>query len=312
MTLCRDFPYYDNNIADSLNNSYTCTNDSASGGLIQNIVGFNNDGDAVPVRRPNGSFYHGFSFGDITAANFGFNIPPVSGGNQSYLFGCGDWFSASNFDHTNANNQSPGEANSIENSILIQNIRNGNFDYKNPNRLDHCAVILNARVAFFEGKQIGDQVELNWQVDARDLSEVSIERKSTTNNFQPLASFVALESNQYYLDPFPLEGKNIYRLKLQDIQGGISYSDLVEVWLGNQELSKLFPNPSQNQLFLEFASPAYRKISLLNALGQEILATQVTTESHASLSLRPIPEGVYWVRIIHENGRQELQKIVKR
>lgn len=294
----------------TMRSDYNCTggtsqpvNVTFSGPVIYGLAG-----DAVQVRRPNGDFYHGYSYGNVPGT-LSFNIS--GSGNRTYEFQCGDWDSASNFSTSNASAQTPGEGNSEENSRMIQNIQNGYFDYDNPNRLDHCANVLNPRIAFFEGNLVEDKVDLAWKIQAQSLSEVNLERKTLSGVFQSLESFKPQENKQFYTDALPIMGKNTYRLKLRDIQGGISYSNQLEVWVGDEQFSRLFPNPTKDQLFLDFSSPAYRKVFLISALGQQVMNPKVFTEENGYISLEKMPEGMYWLKILHENGRVELKKVIK-
>ncbi|MEP4831561.1 MAG: Ig-like domain-containing protein, partial [Cyclobacteriaceae bacterium] len=105
-------------------------------------VAFRNGGDAAQVRMPNGAFYHGFSFGDVSA---GFPTFPCGGSafnagaggtGSNFTMSCGDWTSAANY--SDAETRSPGAANPTNNTTLISNIAGGSFDYSDYAAASNC------------------------------------------------------------------------------------------------------------------------------------------------------------------------------
>ncbi|MEP0986833.1 hypothetical protein, partial [Ekhidna sp.] len=106
-------------------------------------VAFRNDGDAVQVRMPNGDFYHGFSYGDVTApfptfpcGGSSFNAG-TGGAGSTFSLGCGDWTNSANYSDAEA--RSPGASNPSNNATLIAKISNGSFDYSNYSAAANCA-----------------------------------------------------------------------------------------------------------------------------------------------------------------------------
>lgn len=124
------------------NSSYLpCTPVAASWSRIA----FRNSGDAVQTRRPDGTFYHGYSTGNVGAPfpNFpcggqSFNLG--SGGvGSTFSFQCGDWEDSTNFIRTDQTGRTPGEVNSVENQYFVSKVINGTLDYSNLNNINNCA-----------------------------------------------------------------------------------------------------------------------------------------------------------------------------
>lgn len=104
-----------------------------------NTIGLRNDGDAIQTRRPDNSFFHGLSYGDISgnpnaSLALGTNSVHIAGGSGSGIvyfmdnIPDYDYRDVANFSAlTVASNESPGEVNSLTNSDLINNFRNPTF-----------------------------------------------------------------------------------------------------------------------------------------------------------------------------------------
>jgi endonuclease/exonuclease/phosphatase family metal-dependent hydrolase len=69
-----------------------------------------------------------------------------------------------------------------------------------------------------------------------------------------------------------------------------------------------YPNPSDNQLFVPLASAA--DLLLLDALGRQILHTQIQQPQTATVSLAHLPSGVYFLHI-HSSAGTTSHKIIK-
>ncbi|MBJ2176193.1 DUF11 domain-containing protein [Aureibaculum sp. A20] len=124
----------------SNSNYLPCTPVSAS----WSRVAFRNTGDAVQTRRPDGTFYHGYSTGDVGApfpyfpcGGQSFNLG--SGGvGSTFAFQCGDWEEATNFVRSDESGRTPGSVNSLENQFFISKVLNGTLDYSNLNNTNNC------------------------------------------------------------------------------------------------------------------------------------------------------------------------------
>ncbi|WP_348721801.1 tandem-95 repeat protein, partial [Tenacibaculum sp. 190524A05c] len=121
-----------------------CTTSAAS---TWSRTQFRNGGDAAQTRKPDGTFYHGFSYGDVTAPfpNFPCGAPSFnlgSGGTGStFAFQCGNWEDSGNFVRSGSSGRTPGYANSQENQSFINGITDGSFDYANINDALNCTIV---------------------------------------------------------------------------------------------------------------------------------------------------------------------------
>ncbi|MEP3211417.1 MAG: gliding motility-associated C-terminal domain-containing protein [Maribacter sp.] len=98
---------------------------------------FRGSGDVMQTRKPDGTFFHGFSYGNVGApfpnfpnGNTSFNAGS-GGAGSTFIFGCGDWTDSGNISADTAANSTPGVTNSSSNANFIENIRLGSLNYTN-------------------------------------------------------------------------------------------------------------------------------------------------------------------------------------
>ena len=105
--------------------TYDCTAGATAASWSR--VAFRNTGDVAQVRMPNGTFYHGFSYGDVNTpfptfpcGGSSFNAG-AGGAGSNFTLSCGDWTSSTNYSDSEV--RSPGAANPTNNQTLIDNIK---------------------------------------------------------------------------------------------------------------------------------------------------------------------------------------------
>lgn len=130
------------NLPSTSNSAYLpCTGTTAS----WSRTAFRNSGDVAQTRRPDGTFYHGFSYGDVTApypffpcGGQSFNLGN-GGVGSTFAFQCGDWEDQTNFVRSGAAGRTPGAVNSVENQYFVTNVINGTLDYNDLNSTNNCS-----------------------------------------------------------------------------------------------------------------------------------------------------------------------------
>ncbi|QLH44200.1 MAG: hypothetical protein HWD58_00315 [Bacteroidota bacterium] len=92
-----------------------------------------------------------------------------------------------------------------------------------------------------------------------DNSHFIVERSRDGKSFSALSDKISSKGlngnsqsilNYAYTDAYPINGHNYYRLHQEDLDGKVSYSQVVDVYFGNETQVSLYPNPVQNQLTL--------------------------------------------------------------
>ncbi|WMX12363.1 polysaccharide lyase family 8 super-sandwich domain-containing protein [Aureispira sp. CCB-E] len=165
--------------------------------------------------------------------------------------------------------------------------------------------------------------EITWETNANwDRSHFEVEWSNekalsfskigtvTTENNQLFST-----NNQYlYVHENPTAGVNYYRLKMIDKNGAFEYSDIRaiefdDVW-GNVEV---LPNPTTGNSVIVFEKLNQQALlQLYDAVGKMLWEKKLQTGiTKAKIELSTLPAGVYWLRLLDENGYLKTFKLEK-
>jgi len=118
----------------------------------------------------------------------------------------------------------------------------------------------------------------------------------------------SVERNYDFTDSSPLDGENLYRLKMVDLDGTFAYSSVksVKFELPGEDLS-VYPNPSADFIKLRDAANILA-VSITDIKGATVYKTG--TLSKDEISVKNLTPGMYSVRIEKKNGVSSVQKLV--
>ena len=160
---------------------------------------------------------------------------------------------------------------------------------------------------------------LNWQTATEvNVSHFDIERSSEGKSFQKIGETKAegKAATYEYLDKYPLSTTTYYRLKMNDLDGTSSYSNIVSVANKKKGLrAKVYPNPFGDDLTLDISTEKNTDLTIevMDILGRQVFQSKAeNTEGSFQLpiSLKQVPSGNYFLKI--SDGQTIIeQKIVK-
>lgn len=160
-------------------------------------------------------------------------------------------------------------------------------------------------------------VNLQWQTASETGNkEFIISRSVDGQHFNVIGKISSLGNtttgNSYvFHDKKPVNGINYYRLEQQDFNGEIADLGVraVNVSLTDNQV-KIYPNPTQDIINIEFVAGLYSQIQLVDSNGkilQQVSLNSLATQT--TISLNNIASGIYLLRL---NGNVPLVKrIVK-
>ncbi len=174
--------------------------------------------------------------------------------------------------------------------------------------LDNSPSALPIRLQLFTAQAQENQVEVQWVTASEVNTEYfEIERSQNLKEISIATRVSALGANnraQSYLwiDHAPFDGISYYRLKSVDTDGSTQYSGWVSVNIGQSLSYQVFPNPAQDQLFIQRAGDDLSKaLVLLHDLrGQLMLEANMLGQ--ITIDLRALPSGMYHLQIRDERG----------
>lgn len=212
-----------------------------------------NSGDAIQVRNPDGSYYHGVSYGgsEMSGGPNNLKLFTGNGGGMVGWFNDGDFFDISNWSSGSvAGNETPGVPNNALNTAWIQLMRD-------PSAINCPIIILPVELADFDGKKIEEANLLHWQTQSENNSayfslERSIDLKSwDVVNIEAGAGNSQSAITYSFADRGYTHGQiNYYRLSQTDFDGTTEVFDKIVV-INNKELP-------------------VKLLKIVNLLGQEI------------------------------------------
>lgn len=173
----------------------------------------------------------------------------------------------------------------------------------------------------FQALNQESEILLQWVTTAEhNASHFIVERSDGDNNFVPIDKVIALgnssTTNHYsIIDTEPMPGNNLYRLKMLDLDGSFTFSNVVLVRMGDTGVKIIaFPNPVRDfvniKLFKAFDSPI--SIHIYDPANRLILSGVIPARNtQYQFNLRNLAKGTYIIRLIFPDGDQRSIKIMK-
>ena len=157
-------------------------------------------------------------------------------------------------------------------------------------------------VKFNAAKQT-NQVKLNWTTENEiNFSKFEVEKSADALSFSAISMVTAANrpvNNYTALDVNPVKGYNYYRLKMIDIDGSFTYSNIVKVNFGDKLSLSIWPNPAGNTLFIAEAKAGDR-INIIDTKGSVVLKKIVPAQNQ-SIQINQLSAGVYILELF-SNG----------
>ena len=172
----------------------------------------------------------------------------------------------------------------------------------------------------FTAKSMGDKnVSLNWKtMNELVASSYEVEHSDDGNNFYTMAKVVSLngKTNNYaFVYDDPKMGRNFFRIKHNEDNGDVTYSDIRQTVIGAQNSGLItYPNPTSNKLYIEMLSTnaSDGTIQIFNALGKLIINQKFEkNQSRYEVDMSTLPSGNFILRVLNDEGVSETTKINK-
>lgn len=172
-----------------------------------------------------------------------------------------------------------------------------------------------------KGFRIKKDVKLQWKVDNRyKMKRYDLEKSLDGVHFTPLKVLNPLIDGtpQNWIDQNAPYGKNYYRIKYEDQNGSVKYSEVAQVEIPVKAPSiAIYPNPIVDGVInLNLVNQPAGKYGLriLNSLGQVIYAKQITRMDGDSIEKISwdynIAHGMYKLEVTKPDGSQKIIHVV--
>ena len=183
---------------------------------------------------------------------------------------------------------------------------------------------LSIKLTYFKGTQTDKKHFLSWKVVCTSAeAKFELQRSTDGSNYTPIYSFTAskerCENPFDYTDATPADGKNYYRLKFIDVDGKVTYSNIILLIQKNGRFDLMYINPNvvRNETAV-LKIDAFEKESITIVLSdftgriiQKQTASLQTGLNQIPLQLNNLPAGVYNVTAYSSNSRPKTLKLIK-
>lgn len=147
-----------------------------------------------------------------------------------------------------------------------------------------------------------------------------VERASGSSAWQPITKIAAAgNSNNLltysYTDASPLNGVNLYRLRMLDKDNKTTFSDTRRVNFGKDNLYTVYPNPAQDYILLSSDNLVGNStiLQLIDINGETIIQRQVAAGMQPfKVNTETLKPGIYYLRITAVGEKSTVLSFVKR
>lgn len=141
----------------------------------------------------------------------------------------------------------------------------------------------------FSGLLVNNAVQLSWEVaDEVNLRAYGVQKSCNGSDYTTLGEVTATNSRFYqYTDATPSCQQAYYRLRMEDIDGKYTYSQVVLVNSAGSNGIHIMPNPVENQLLIRFGTGTGGSyaIDILDMDGRKVFNSERTVSDGETISL---------------------------
>jgi Secretion system C-terminal sorting domain len=176
---------------------------------------------------------------------------------------------------------------------------------------------LPVKILYFTAIGDGNKVRLNWDVkDEQEVSKYEVEKSINGTSYSRIDVINSLQKAAWLYTDYdfnPVEGWNYYRLRIIDIRGKVTYSDIRKVKFSKGlEQVKLFPVPAVDILTVQLPSSYVITSTLqLYSVDGKFISTLKPSVNNVKLNVQPLAKGTYVIRIVKANGQSESYPFIK-
>jgi hypothetical protein len=152
---------------------------------------------------------------------------------------------------------------------------------------------------------------LEWvTADEQRFSHIEVERSADGASFKMLDRITAHLGNEpekqyHYNDGALLSGRAYYRLKLVDLDGRATYSDIRQIMLKDNHHWTVYPNPASTKIAVELPadwSQGSTDWSIVDMAGRKITTGVSKAGNLLHIPVIAIPEGRYTLVLQHRES----------
>ncbi|MEO8117167.1 MAG: T9SS type A sorting domain-containing protein, partial [Bacteroidota bacterium] len=146
-----------------------------------------------------------------------------------------------------------------------------------------------------------DAITITWQtLNESGTKSFTVERSMNANDYVGINTVPSkgVASNYSYTDKNPFDGNNYYRIRENAINGTNTFSPVVKVVFNDNGVISLYPNPAKNIVTVKGLNKNVTAIiKITDMQGREISSQNFTQSSSATLNIKALAQGTYFVQV---------------
>lgn len=161
-------------------------------------------------------------------------------------------------------------------------------------------------------------VQLDWSTQREEAVDFfQVERRKSTGNWEPILQVEALgnESQGATYQEFdlqPYSNTSYYRLKVTDLNGAVAYSNIEIIHLEKDGDIQIYPNPANNDLYINVSLEKDAQVGVFNLLGQKLEVPMFRTDTKIRLATASLAAGSYILQIQVDGKLVQSQIVIER
>ncbi|SDE43778.1 Por secretion system C-terminal sorting domain-containing protein [Dyadobacter soli] len=165
----------------------------------------------------------------------------------------------------------------------------------------------------FDARKEGSTTSLAWATTAETNSDrFEIERSANGKAWSKIGTVASTgESkvlvNYQFSDASPLNGENLYRLRMVDKDNTFGYSTIKSVTFNQLAKQLAYPNPARDIVYIQDADHV-RSVSVIDMNGKTVKDSGISAAG--TIRVDGLNAGMYLVKVINKDGGVKSQKII--
>lgn len=186
-----------------------------------------------------------------------------------------------------------------------------------PSAFPFFSTVVPVKLIRFDGKTSDQRVHLSWETSNEiNHSHFDVERSEEGASFKVIGRVNgkggsgSLVTPYQYEDVSPLQGVNLYRLKIVAMDGEVEYSPTVKISTQPIHSGKLLlaPNPAGTHVFVT-TSGNYTEVSISNNSGVVVLKEKLTS-TNQRIALGHLAKGQYTLTVHGKAGKSSAPLLI--
>ena len=151
----------------------------------------------------------------------------------------------------------------------------------------------------FFGKKENANSLLFWKTSSEiNVNRFEIERSQNGLFYEKIgtvAAFNRSENHYQFIDKFPFEKNNYYRLKMIDEDGSFEFSKNIVIFHEEESTFEIFPSPAKDFIYLKNANEI-AELEIIDALGKIWMTFQSDNQVEQKINISELPIGHYFFK----------------